>query len=1240
LRSDADVAAVPIEETSDALKAQIVNKTCIDIVGITKKFETPTGTKTAVDTLNLTFYNGQITALLGHNGAGKTTLIGMLTGLMPPTSGTALVEGMDLRYEMGEIRKNMGVCPQHDIHFPDLTVEEHLSLFASFKGMAKKDIPAEVTKMIESVGLVEKRKVYSRQLSGGQKRKLSVGIAFIGGSRIVFLDEPTSGMDPYSRRFTWNVIRQYKENRVIVLTTHFMDEADLLGDRIAIMGDGKLCCSGSSLFLKKNFGVGYNLVIEKLSAQGKGTGQIKEVIENYVPEATMLTDVGTEVTFQLPLSASEKFPSLFEEVDNNLEALGVRSYGMSVTTLEEVFIKIAHGTTTNATADAGRQAVTELKRKRSVSGSNHERNSSGMEMVAVNDSNRADAEAVSAAVTSSPPWDGQGYNLHAKALAGEREFQIVSADETMLMFVKHIHACVFKRFLYFKRDIKSFIFLYAIPIIFILIGALVVALVSSTVHYKDLTLTGHVYNPAISTAYLPTPYSNSTQYCQQSDAATVTGCTGVGGTPSHYIDSLSVASQLPTVGLDNVSSIYSMSQYLYSNMDTRAASTIGAITYTSLESIGSGALFRMEYILHANFTALHSSPLYQSWLINGLLASYDPAVTVTTSLHPLPQTHFENSFSDATNVDLIATFVLLSIPFVAANFATFIVREREVKAKHQQLVSGVSIVAFWISCWIWDFISYQPTLWSFIIIISACPGTEALAGVTSGALGCTIGLLILFGTSISSFAYLISMLFSTPAMTQIVVIFTMFILGLILGIVGVVLRFILGHHNLFVRVVRYVLALIPPYALADGLHSLCYIDIWSSFELGGGLSYKPSDWRIAGLPLAYLAAESVFFLVLVIAIEYVRLIPSVSSYFNSAATLPVDNTPKDEDVVAEELAVAAEDPNTTSHRVLIKDCKKMYPGGKYAVRGVSLGIPNGQCFGLLGINGAGKTTLLSMLSGEVVPSAGELFLDRRNLSTDVHNCRRLIGFCPQFDALFELMTGREHLQLYARIKGIVEAEVDAAVNAKIAEMGLTEYADRQAGTYSGGNKRKLSVAIAMIGDPSIVFLDEPSTGMDPVARRFMWEVISDVVCRREKCSVILTTHSMEECEALCTRIGIMVGGILRCLGSSQRLRSRFGHGIQIEIGMVIPNAEAQSVKCADLFAALQPAPNGVTDVEACAVNQQQVFALFAAKGVPDWARRFNTSGSGSDLATTLEAMGSISLKQLAGTHVCQISVCY
>ena len=157
----------------------------------------------------------------------------------------------------------MGVCPQHDILFDELTVKEHLEMFAVFKGMDAKEIPNAVKRLIEDVDLAEKTNYLSKNLSGGQKRRLSVAIAFIGGSKLIYLDEPTSGMDTSARRYIWEMLKNYKEDRIIVLTTHFMDEADFLGDRIGIMGEGKLICCGSSVFLKNKFGVGYNLTIVK-----------------------------------------------------------------------------------------------------------------------------------------------------------------------------------------------------------------------------------------------------------------------------------------------------------------------------------------------------------------------------------------------------------------------------------------------------------------------------------------------------------------------------------------------------------------------------------------------------------------------------------------------------------------------------------------------------------------------------------------------------------------------------------------------------------------------------------------------------------------------------------------------------------------------------------------------------------------------------------------------------------------
>jgi ATP-binding cassette subfamily A (ABC1) protein 3 len=136
-----------------------------------------------------------------------------------------------------------------------------LRLFASFKGTDPNLIEGQVEKMLREIDLYEVKDQLSKTLSGGQKRKLSVAIAMIGNSKIVMLDEPTSGMDTSARRRLWDMLKKNKQDRIVILTTHYMDEADILGDRIAIMAEGKVQCTGSSLFLKSRYGVGYNLVI-------------------------------------------------------------------------------------------------------------------------------------------------------------------------------------------------------------------------------------------------------------------------------------------------------------------------------------------------------------------------------------------------------------------------------------------------------------------------------------------------------------------------------------------------------------------------------------------------------------------------------------------------------------------------------------------------------------------------------------------------------------------------------------------------------------------------------------------------------------------------------------------------------------------------------------------------------------------------------------------------------------------
>ena len=163
-----------------------------------------------------------------------------------------------------------------------------------------------------------------------------------------------------------------------------------------------------------------------------------------------------------------------------------------------------------------------------------------------------------------------------------------------------------------------------------------------------------------------------------------------------------------------------------------------------------------------------------------------------------------------------------------------------------------------------------------------------------------------------------------------------------------------------------------------------------------------------------------------------------------------------------------------------------------SVKDLSLSVPAGQCFGFLGINGAGKTTTMSMLTGEIEADSGRAFLNGFDVATQQEQVRQELGYCPQFDPTLDLLTARDHLILYGRVRGISEDRLPVLVQALIDKLGLGPFADNISQTYSGGNKRKLSLAIALIGDPTVVFLDEPSTGMDPVSRRFMWEIIADL----------------------------------------------------------------------------------------------------------------------------------------------------
>ena len=294
--------------------------------------------KVAVKNVSLKIYHGQIFVLLGHNGAGKTTFASMLTGLYIPTSGHLNVDGIDAIKNPEEARKKMGLCPQHDVLYDELTCEEHLKLFAIVKGCPPARTSTEITQVLDQLGLSFKRRVLSKDLSGGMKRRLSLGMAMINNTKILILDEPTSGLDPEARRGVWEFLLSIRKERLIMLSTHFMEEADVLGDRIAIMSQGKVICCGTSMFLKKVYAGGYHLRIAKSDEFVKET--FMPFIRKFLPNITLENETANEVRFVIDSDDTRFLPDFFDELEQNKQSLGVFSCGVNVSSMDDVFLKV------------------------------------------------------------------------------------------------------------------------------------------------------------------------------------------------------------------------------------------------------------------------------------------------------------------------------------------------------------------------------------------------------------------------------------------------------------------------------------------------------------------------------------------------------------------------------------------------------------------------------------------------------------------------------------------------------------------------------------------------------------------------------------------------------------------------------------------------------------------------------------------------------------------------------------
>ncbi|XP_058060642.1 phospholipid-transporting ATPase ABCA1-like [Anopheles bellator] len=1041
--------------------------------------------KVAVEGLTFNMFEGQITALLGHNGAGKTTTMSMLTGMKRPTAGTAIIWGHDIRTEMRQVRSSLGYCPQHNILFDALTVREHLYFYGRLKGLSSVQVQYEIEKYIRALELNDKANVRSSSLSGGMKRKLCVGIALCAGSKVVLCDEPTSGMDPAARRALWDLLIAEKARRTMILSTHFMDEADMLGDRIAIMAEGKLKAVGSSFFLKKKFGVGYRLICVK--QPDCDVERVTELLRKHIPFIQVESNVGSELTYLLQEEHARGFQKLLEELEEWGEELKIGDFGISLTSLEEVFMKVG------------------------------------------SDNPQPQAAAEEASL----------HSLHSYSTGTDLESRLSVEDYELLgglkRFRNQIGALFLKKIYQTHRNWFLLVVQVLIPVLFVAVTIAVVRNWGGSDDMPSLVIGLRFFNPSVTLV--------------QRDPFEETG-------------------PLEAIILQNYFNLFQNIPGLVTGFvgwmeDVFLYFTEQNLVIVNRQFIVGAGIVRDNLTAWFNNEALHSPAVSLLMMHNALLRTYTNSSDSSIALanFPLP-------YTDETRLQLMRTFNNLgfqlayytgfAMSFVVGFYVIFYIRERITKAKLLQLVSGVNRFTYWLTGFLWDYLTYA-FVCIFIIITVAIfqePGFS-----TGGEVFRLYSVFLFIGVPALPLTYIVTLYYNVPPAAFIRISVAYIVTGTALFIFVYLLGTDMFELEELSEVLSNVFLIFPHFALCDAIVNLSHmsvtIDTCQADRPPGvtalpicdeTLYYYQWDRPGIGRHLLYSLVMTVIYFVLLFLLDFKVLkliVQKGREWYHRKRHRATETTEMDSDVKREKDRIATLPEEERYRTNLVVQGMTKYYSSFLAVNQISLGMNSYECFGLLGANGAGKTTTFKMLSGDETISFGDAWIKGHSLKSELKKVHQHIGYCPQFDALIEDLTGRETLKLFSLLRGVPRANIPALSLHLARQFGFDKHLDKQVKAYSGGNKRKLSTALAMLGNPSVVYLDEPTSGMDPGAKRNLW----NGVCRMRDSgkTIVLTSHSMEECEALCTRLAIMVNGEFKCLGSPQHLKNKFSQGFVLTI---------------------------------------------------------------------------------------------
>ncbi|KAK4473056.1 hypothetical protein MN116_004248 [Schistosoma mekongi] len=1204
--------------------------------------------RVALCNVNMQFYEDQITVILGRNGAGKTTLLSILVGILQPTQGKIIMHGQVTNQRFDVLRKMLGYCPQYDILYDSLTVAEHINLFGSLKGISSSSLNQKLDEYLHKLGLTDKRDEQACRLSGGQRRKLSLFLAFLGNSSVILLDEPTASLDPFSRRAVWNLLKTLRKGRTIILSSHHMYESELLADQISIISEGKVLCSGSSLSLKSVYGSGYHLsleidqsIVNTFSEHNEMFSALLKAIQKHVTGARLLRHDSNKLIIHLPTCdiLTGQFTNLFQQLDNQefQQTHHIRHFEIADSSLEEIFLSITDDIQSPTKISSDYEYVRDFENGFiNNTEFDHKSNLSSMDQ--------------SGCIINHYHKNYSAYQNHNKS-------------KIKPSFINMIKAMFYKRYIYLKRNKFAWTIEFIFPCLLILTGIgfleyfqpndlqpamdinhwlMKSSHANEMIHFyshdtdlqfnekhtfqsylnvlnNPLSLTGvgcipsklHSFQPPISSNCLiqnnglvnidKTYYSN---LCEAYSTRTNKfPCYSLAtGDILLNLSSIDVSTYL----LNHSRSLYN---YMFGGIEFRNVrkselnemfhslfSTMGNYSPTLKQSIdwrqfltdlhlmlSPSKMIRLWYDNHGYVSAVAYLNLLQNLQYRMLLSSainelskqnkvsvhsndvaYPTNSGIIITNHPLP--YPESPENSKVNIDiksdyLLSLFLILALSFIPASFISLPVYERNNNSKHLQNISGLIPLIYWTVNYIHDCFTYFLAS-SLCILIIVIHGNSAY--VHPDAIYPFILTIYFYGLAMVSFIYLASFLFKSASTAFVL----MCGLNLVIGAVTIFVRFFLEvlsiesvKYKTTSQVVSYWLRISPHYCLSGSFYAIVLRDFFN--KIGISFNKNNSVWKLLQIDMGCLFLQSISLFTLVLLLEKRFYIAQILHWkrkkfkWNRLVNSYVGIHYTDLESNIQENTEDLSSTSSTDAIIAQSVVKHYWSQKKPTVERLNLTVQPGECYGLLGVNGAGKSTTYSMLTGYCTATSGHIFLNGYDITLEKEKACQSIGYCPQQDALCEFMTPREILTFYSYLRfnnnnntnvkysNNIKFNPAYQVNRFIQLTGLEEYADRLITTLSGGNKRKLSTAIALLGNPTIIFLDEPSTGMDPQGKYLLWKNIQNAL--KLNCTILLSSHCMEECEMLCNRIGLLIKGKIRCTGSPLELKQRYGLGYHVDI---------------------------------------------------------------------------------------------